>query len=632
MSRKALVVVIASLGLAPACGVNDMSEYRHFGQRIINGSLDNTNNAVVILYNTAVGALCTGTLITNDVVLTAAHCVESDPYMRNCNRPVSASSMRVGFGVYESSATWRNVSELRQHPNWDCDNLVNDITMLRLSSAPPSGVTPIPYLPSTLAVTSNDVGAQLEFSGYGQTETGSTGTRLHVSNALDLVCTSASGCGGYASQNTICYDENPGGPCSGDSGGPAFLLRSGTKYVAGVTSYGDQNCTQFGCSTKVDAFESFITDFIGTSLPLGSTCSAGTQCQSGFCVDSVCCENSCASACQSCNLAASRGYCRADPDNTPCPDSNLCNGTEVCRSGSCTAGTALNCDDGSICTTDACNPSTGCTHTPANNGASCDDRNVCNGQETCQNGTCLSQNPLNCDDGNGCTADACDSISGCLHTQLPDSAWCSDNNACNGLETCRGGVCQPGNPLDCNDFNPCTLDTCNPGSGCVRQNIANGSQCDDGNLCNGADACLNGTCLPTGAGLACDDHNPCTTDSCDPVLGCRNAPVADGTNCGGGLCGTATCKSGACVPTGSVNCDDDNACTIDSCSTDVGCIHIARPDGYECGDCVMCLAGTCSAEVPDCKSGGCGCGTTDGAGAGGLVMLLFASFLRRKRS
>ena len=41
----------------------------------------------------------------------------------------------------------------------------------------------------------------------------------------------------------------------------------------------------------------------------------------------------------------------------------------------------------------------------------------------------------------------------------------------------------------------------------------------------------------------CDDHDPCTVDTCDPVLGCIHTPI---------------------------NCDDGNVCTVDSCSQDGG--------------------------------------------------------------
>jgi hypothetical protein len=46
-------------------------------------------------------------------------------------------------------------------------------------------------------------------------------------------------------------------------------------------------------------------------------------------------------------------------------------------------------------------------------------------------------------------------------------ADCDDHNVCNGAETCQAGVCIAGVPISCNDNNPCTIDTCDPVAGCT---------------------------------------------------------------------------------------------------------------------------------------------------------------------
>lgn len=63
-----------------------------------------------------------------------------------------------------------------------------------------------------------------------------------------------------------------------------------------------------------------------------------------------------------------------------------------------------------------------------------------------------------CDDGNLCTLDTCDTITGnCTHTLNT----CSEESSSCVPYFCNvtNGQCQP-NPVDCNDANPCTLDTC----------------------------------------------------------------------------------------------------------------------------------------------------------------------------
>src|SRR5262245_41007202 len=82
--------------------------------------------------------------------------------------------------------------------------------------------------------------------------------------------------------------------------------------------------------------------------------------------------------------------------------------------------------------------------------AECSDGNACNGAETCQGGVCTPGTPPNCVDANPCTADACDTgLNHCVHIPVTNGISCADSNLCNGTETCQGGVCTAGAPLDC---------------------------------------------------------------------------------------------------------------------------------------------------------------------------------------
>jgi subtilisin family serine protease len=78
---------------------------------------------------------------------------------------------------------------------------------------------------------------------------------------------------------------------------------------------------------------------------------------------------------------------------------------------------------------------------------------------------------------------------------LTDSA-CNDGNPCNGVETCRSGVCAAGTPLNCDDANPCTTDACNPTTGCQHRPGADGIACSDGNICIVGETCNSGVCQP----------------------------------------------------------------------------------------------------------------------------------------
>jgi hypothetical protein len=150
-------------------------------------------------------------------------------------------------------------------------------------------------------------------------------------------------------------------------------------------------------------------------------------------------------------------------------------------------------------------PVGGCT-----TNADCNDNNACNGLETCVTGTCQPGTALNCDDANVCTNDSCVPATGCAHAN--NTSACNDGNACTTSDTCAGGVCVGGAAPNCDDGNVCTNDSCSPASGCVHAN--NTAPCDDALFCNGHEVCGGGTCQP-GTAVNCDDGISCTGDSCN---------------------------------------------------------------------------------------------------------------------
>jgi hypothetical protein len=71
-----------------------------------------------------------------------------------------------------------------------------------------------------------------------------------------------------------------------------------------------------------------------------------------------------------------------------------------------------------------CDPATGaCTRQPFFDGAFCDDGNLCTTGESCRSGVCGGATTLDCNDFNPCTIDACDARDGCTHTTISGSCW-----------------------------------------------------------------------------------------------------------------------------------------------------------------------------------------------------------------
>jgi hypothetical protein len=150
--------------------------------------------------------------------------------------------------------------------------------------------------------------------------------------------------------------------------------------------------------------------------------------------------------------------------------------------------------------------------------------------------------PISCDDKNPCTADLCSASTGfkCVHKPLANGVSCSDGNACNGEEVCKGVVCKPGKPPVCQDGNSCTDNTCDPKMGCVFVPKPDGTQCPVSGNCGAGGACKAGQCTPNSP--SCDDNNPCTADACGGAPACSLAITQNVYN-GPAWWGTITFKN-----------------------------------------------------------------------------------------
>lgn len=119
-----------------------------------------------------------------------------------------------------------------------------------------------------------------------------------------------------------------------------------------------------------------------------------------------------------------------------------------------------------------------------------------------------------------------------------------------------------------------------------------------GNICAG-DACNTPVCEDGECGTApvvCDDDNACTDDTCDVAQGgCVFTPINcdDDNACTDDSCDRAT----GCVNT-PISCDDDDPCTTDTCDPATGCVNeqVICPEGQACldGECVGCLGTDCA--------------------------------------
>jgi hypothetical protein len=119
----------------------------------------------------------------------------------------------------------------------------------------------------------------------------------------------------------------------------------------------------------------------------------------------------CAFLTEPCNVGTCiNGACVKTPagDLGVCDDGLFCTVNDVCQDGKCAGGTPKLCPSPDNCHVGACDEEAkACIVDSGNNGAPCDDKNLCTGDGVCMNGACINGPPesegLACDDGNACT-------------------------------------------------------------------------------------------------------------------------------------------------------------------------------------------------------------------------------------
>jgi uncharacterized protein (TIGR03382 family) len=207
-------------------------------------------------------ALCTGTLIAPDVVLTAGHCIETDPTEVMIG---SVDYTRPGGEVIA-------VKSATAYPSWETSLDVGVLVLEHPSAARPRAIA------SACTAKGLEAGADVKLVGFGLTTASGTGenSRLHQATlaVTDPRCTEDPACESKVAPNGE-FAAGGGGvdSCFGDSGGPVFLGDA----LIGVVSRGEgtnaKPCGGGGIYVRADRAVAWIERVTARKITR-STCDA----------------------------------------------------------------------------------------------------------------------------------------------------------------------------------------------------------------------------------------------------------------------------------------------------------------------------------------------------------------------
>ena len=200
------------------------------------------------------GIFCTGTVIAEDLILTAAHCVT------NIEKTAVIFEPDLGKAAERGQFNARPVEDGFVHPRYIYQGSVsrahNDIALVYFSGGLPEGIEPADLMFTNRSLTK---GSLITLAGWGRLSDTSqrTPTRLHKKSVSVLYIDPL--------YTEVIFDQTDGGACNGDSGGPAFIHVNGRDVVAAVASrvMSDREstlCSQYAVYTLVEQHIDFLTE------------------------------------------------------------------------------------------------------------------------------------------------------------------------------------------------------------------------------------------------------------------------------------------------------------------------------------------------------------------------------------
>lgn len=195
---------------------------------------------------------CAGTLLTPDIVLTAAHCVHD-------NTPRIVEIGRFSWSNDSDIETYQVIDKYL-HPSFVLEYFIRDVALLKLNG---TALRPLAYMKKgETVIKANDT---VTIVGWGKKSPyGRLATTLREAQVSVISNEECALFYGPISDSMFCAYTKGSDACQGDSGGPAFVYDGSEFYQVGIISWGKDCAVYPGVYTNLH--NPSISNFINTII------------------------------------------------------------------------------------------------------------------------------------------------------------------------------------------------------------------------------------------------------------------------------------------------------------------------------------------------------------------------------